>query len=155
MTDFPHSSPHLGIRPLREDVIPAVVALNNRDRPPVRRYTVADWLRRESTRTGDEVALRLVAGDPPVAYLEVTDRATTVERIDGLCDGELIVARERRRQGIGSALLERAEPAPCAPARAAELFAWELQATSKRTYPSPACGSIRRAASHPAARSRG
>ncbi len=57
---------------------------------------------------GDCASLRLVAGEPLVGHLQIVDRGTTPVRRHGVCDMYLIVARERRRQGIGSALYERA-----------------------------------------------
>ncbi len=97
------------IRPFRDDDRSAIVAIDNRDLPPFRRYTVDDWRHEDRRRLPEEVALRLVVGQPAVGYMEVVDRGTsTTRRTGGVCELELRVAHERRGEGIGGALFERA-----------------------------------------------
>ncbi len=97
------------IRPFRDDDRAAIVAIDNGDLPPFRRYTVEDWRNEDRRRLPEEVSLRLVAGEPGVGYLEVVDRGTSsTRRAAGVCELELQVAHEWRGEGIGSALFERA-----------------------------------------------
>jgi GNAT superfamily N-acetyltransferase len=84
----------------------AVVALENRELPPHRHYAVEDWRRRLAPHPHQE-ALRLVAGDPVVAYLEVMGYSN-IPRDRVRASLHLLVAREHRRRGLGSALYEHA-----------------------------------------------
>jgi GNAT superfamily N-acetyltransferase len=95
------------IRAFRDSDRAAVVAIDNQDLPPQRRYTVADWERWDTHQGPDEMRLRLVAGDPAVGYLEVVDRNTTPSRVAGVCQLDLMVAHAARGQGIGGALYAR------------------------------------------------
>jgi mycothiol synthase len=56
----------------------------------------------------DCAALRLVAGEPIAGHVQIVDRSTTPIRRQGVCDMYLIVAPQRRRQGMGSALYQAA-----------------------------------------------
>jgi mycothiol synthase len=98
----------LEIRLFREEDRAAVVALDTREQPPHRRYTAAQWQRWDSQMSGQEVFIRLVAGDPAIAYLQVTDFNTIRRSMPNVCHMHLIVAPEHRRRGIGSALFARA-----------------------------------------------
>ena len=98
----------LEIRPFREEDRAVVAALDTREQPSHRRYTAAQWQRWDSEMSGQEVFIRLVSGDPAIAYLQVTDFNTTRRSMPDVCHMHLIVAPEHRRRGIGSALFARA-----------------------------------------------
>lgn len=95
-----------GLRPFRPEDAEAVNAVENADRS--RPWTVTEWWANDPHRTGREVFVRWVVGDPVVAYLNVTDRATTALAIPGTCHLNLHVAPGHRRRGLGSALHELA-----------------------------------------------
>ncbi|GCE13454.1 GNAT family N-acetyltransferase [Tengunoibacter tsumagoiensis] len=99
------------VRAFCEEDRAGLVALDNRERPPYRQYTVEDHRQIDAQRSPHEVYRRLVVGEPIVAYLEVVDMGTTppgFRSVKGTCEIELSVAKEQRRQGIGSALYEQA-----------------------------------------------
>jgi mycothiol synthase len=96
------------IRPFREEDRAAVVTLDTREQPPHRRYTATQWQRWDSEMSGQEVFIRLVSGDPAIAYLQVTDFNTIRRPMPNVCHMHLIVAPEHRQRGIGSALFARA-----------------------------------------------
>jgi GNAT superfamily N-acetyltransferase len=101
----------LEVRPLADEDLPVVVALENDGLPPERRRSVAQ--RRghfTSQPTQDQDVLRLVAGTtggPAVAYLEVIDYPK-FPRTKVRCRLSPVVDSAHRRRGIGSALYERA-----------------------------------------------
>src|SRR4051812_19290866 len=82
-------------RPFREEDRKAVISILNQDLPPERRYTAEEWRAWDAEMAGDEVYERIVAAEPPVAYLEVMDMGTTHigwRSIAGVCEMELAVA---------------------------------------------------------------
>lgn len=101
------------IRPFRHEDREAVLAFRNRDRPAHQQATAAEWERDDARRPAEEAGLRLCAGNPPVAYLNAVDLGTTARRKPGACGFTLWVARERRAQGIGSALYNEAVRFAC------------------------------------------
>jgi GNAT superfamily N-acetyltransferase len=114
-------------RPFREDDREPVLAITNRDLPPHRRESVASWQSYEAARITDAVSLRLVTGDPAVAFMEIIDLNTTPRKLSDVCDLDVFVAQEHRRRGLGAALYEQA--LEFARARGAkrivsEFFAW-------------------------------
>lgn len=112
-----------GIRPFQDADREAVLAFRNRDRPAHQQATAAEWERDDARKPAEEVSLRLCAGDPPIACVNIVDRGTTARRSPGVCDFTLWVAREHRTHGIGSALY--AEAVRFAHARsAARLETW-------------------------------
>jgi ribosomal protein S18 acetylase RimI-like enzyme len=96
------------IRPFRPDDVPDVVALENADLPPESHLTPERWIADDPHKSGQEVFLRLVAGQPAVGYLNATDRGTTLARKPGVCHLNLVVHPEHRRRGLGTALYQRA-----------------------------------------------
>lgn len=97
------------IRPFRPDDRAAVTDIRNADLPPHQRGTVREWEERDARMTGGEVFLRLCVGEPsPLAFLEVEDAGTFPGAQPGVCWMTLHVARNCRRQGLGSALYARA-----------------------------------------------
>jgi GNAT superfamily N-acetyltransferase len=99
------------IRPFYERDRSTIVEIDNYDLPLPRRYTAQDWALEDAEREPQEVALRLVVGDPAIAFLEVRDMSTTppgFRSVPGVCELTLIVAHNHRRRGIGSALYSQA-----------------------------------------------
>lgn len=86
----------------------AIVEIDNRHLPPERRYSVGDWEQTDAARPAGMAGIRLVAGDPAIAYLDVTDRRTAMPPWPGVCAMELLVAPEHRHQGIGGQLFDKA-----------------------------------------------
>jgi len=99
-------------RPFRPEDREAIVAINNRDRPPHRQGTAAAWERQDERRKPEMVDLRLVVPDPqtdqPVAYLEATDLNTTGFKMKDVCEFEIDVNHEHRGRGIGGMLYSHA-----------------------------------------------
>ncbi len=96
------------LQPFRDEDLDAVVAIQNQRRPPHLQETVEEWRRAEARRPAGEVKLRLCVGEPAVAFLSIVDRSTSAWRLDGVCGFSLFVDRDLQRQGIGSALYEKA-----------------------------------------------
>lgn len=99
------------LRPFAAPDLAAIVALDNAELPAIRHSTTADWAAADRRRPAGNCSLRLVAGDPPVAFLEVEDMATAApsfRSVRGICELMLVVDRAHRRRGIGGALYQRA-----------------------------------------------
>ncbi len=99
-------------RPFRdEDRIPQTASAN-RDRPPHRQMSADVWARNDARRKPSEVFLRLVVPHPEtgaaIGFLEVSDLNTTSVQMKDVCEFDLRVAHEYRRQGIGAMLYDRA-----------------------------------------------
>src|SRR5689334_16612913 len=84
------------IRPFRPEDRAAVIAIKNADRPAHQQGTVEEWEAEDALRTGREVFLRLVVGEPVVAYLSITDWGTLPGPMPGVCGFGLIVASTHR-----------------------------------------------------------
>ena len=96
------------IRSFRPEDRAAITDFQNCDRPAHLQETVAEWERMDERRSADEVQMGFCIGDPAVAFLGVRDLNTTSYRTPGTCGFNLSVALEHRRQGLGSALYEKA-----------------------------------------------
>ena len=100
------------IRPFRDDDREAITEIGNRDRPRHRHNTAAAWKRRDTLRKPELVDIRLCAADPKtdraIAYLSASDLNTTGFKMVDVCEFDLTVAHECRRQGIGTALYNHA-----------------------------------------------
>jgi GNAT superfamily N-acetyltransferase len=99
----------ISIRPFREEDRSAILEFQNKRRPLHLQETVAEWERNDARRLAGEVYLQLCVGDPPVAYLSISDRSTSAWRRPETCGFGLWVAESQQRQGLGSRLYERAE----------------------------------------------
>lgn len=94
----------MSVRPFEPRDLAAAVALCNEDLPSHQRETVSEWRAWEALDPPSKVSRRFVVGDPPSAYLRVTDMNTTLTRHPGDCLFEIAVTRCRRRQGLGAML---------------------------------------------------
>jgi GNAT superfamily N-acetyltransferase len=99
----------ISIRPFREEDRSAILEFQNKRRPLHLQETVAEWERNDARRLAGEVYLQLCVGDPPVAYLSISDRSTSAWRRPETCGFGLWVAESQQRQGLGSRLYERAK----------------------------------------------
>ncbi len=90
----------------------AILEIRNRDMPQHRQNTAASWQRRDSLRKPELVDLRLCAIEPQtervVGFLDATDLNTATWKMADVCDFGISVAHDYRRQGIGTALYDRA-----------------------------------------------
>ena len=99
-------------RPFEERDREAIIAIRNRDMPRHRQNTAASWKRRDALRKPELVDTRLCAveaeTDQVVAFLDATDLNTATWKMEDVCDFGISVAHEYRKQGIGTALYDRA-----------------------------------------------
>lgn len=99
-------------RPFREEDRAALVAFANRDLPAHRQRNADSWARNDARRKPTEVFLRLVVPHPEtdaaIGFLEVLDMNTTSVKMEDVCEIDLAVGYEYRRQGIGAMLYDLA-----------------------------------------------
>ena len=104
--------PEFETRPFRPEDREAITAIGNRDRPPHRQGTAASWARHDEHRKPERVDIRLVVPesetDRAIAFLAATDLNTTDSKMEDVCDFEIVVAHESRKQGIGGMLYGKA-----------------------------------------------
>ena len=100
------------IRPFRDEDRAAIVEIDNRDVPEHHQWTVQEWIDEDALRSLDMVFRRAVIGHPktdvPIGYLSITDASTSPRRREGVCNIELMVAHDHRRQGLGQQLYAHA-----------------------------------------------
>ncbi len=99
------------IRPFRGEDRAAILEIENRDAPEHHQWTVPDWEAEDAMRSPEVVYRRLVIPHPetdmPIGYLSITDASTSPRRREGVCNMEVLVAHEHRRQGLGQVLYEK------------------------------------------------
>ena len=100
------------IRPFEDNDREAITEIGNRDRPRHRHNTAASWKRRDTLRKPELVDIRVTAVDEDTgrvaAYLSATDLSTSGFKMEDVCDFEITVAHEYRRQSLGTTLYTQA-----------------------------------------------
>lgn len=99
-------------RAFRDEDNAPLVAIGNRDQPAHRHDTAEALARDDARRKPEEVSLRLVVPHPEtdeaIALLDITDLNTTISKTEDVCEMDLTVAHDYRRQGIGAMLYDLA-----------------------------------------------
>ena len=99
-------------RPFEDHDRESIIEIRNQDMPAHRQNTAASWKRRDALRKPELVDLRLCAVDTEtnrvVGFLDATDLNTSTFTMVDVCDFGITIAHEYRRQGIGTALYDRA-----------------------------------------------
>lgn len=96
------------IRPFQAEDLDIVLAAY--ERSPERRQAFACLMDRGERQTAPGSTLRLVAGNPAIAFLEVIDRSVTYHKprcFPGVCDATLFLPPDYQKQRIDAALYER------------------------------------------------